>query len=135
MYGSAALWADQHAGDKVKRILALVGAIATLAAGVTAAVALGAGSSSPDTATGTTAATIAPDTATGTTAATIAPDTATGTTATTTAPDTATGSTASVAAGATSNTASSKVWVCHHTGSWKHPYHLITSPPTLFQRT
>ena len=21
--------------------------------------------------------------------------------------------------------AASKVWVCHHTGSWKHPYHLI----------
>lgn len=76
----------KHAGDTVKRILTLVGAIATLAAGVTAAVALGAGSSSPDTATGTTA---------------------------------------TVAAGATANTASSKVWVCHHTGSWKHPYHLI----------
>jgi hypothetical protein len=21
--------------------------------------------------------------------------------------------------------ASTKVWLCHHTGSWKHPYHLI----------
>jgi hypothetical protein len=30
-----------------------------------------------------------------------------------------------VAAGATTTTAPSKVWVCHHTGSWKHPYHLI----------
>ena len=22
-------------------------------------------------------------------------------------------------------TAVTKVWLCHHTGSWKHPYHLI----------
>jgi hypothetical protein len=22
-------------------------------------------------------------------------------------------------------TAAPKVWLCHHTGSWKHPYHLI----------
>ena len=136
----------------MRRILALVGAIATLAAGVTAAVALGAGTPSApdtstgtttastalDTATGTTATTTAPDTltgtttastaldtATGTTATTTAPDTSTGTTTASTAPDTATGTTATVAAGATTNTASSKVWVCHHTGSWKHPYHLI----------
>jgi hypothetical protein len=40
----------------MRRILTLVGAIATLAAGVTAAVALGAGTSSPDTSTGTTTA-------------------------------------------------------------------------------
>jgi hypothetical protein len=89
----------------MRRILALVGAAATLAAGVTAAVALGAGTSSPDTSTGTT------------TAAT-----------TTTADDTSTSTTTAVAAGATTSTtssASSKVWVCHHTGSWKHPYHLI----------
>jgi hypothetical protein len=70
----------------VRRILALVGAIAALAAGVTAAVALGAGASSPDTSTDTTTA---------------------------------------VAAEPTTTTAASKVWVCHHTGSWKHPYHLI----------
>ena len=133
----------------MKRLLTLVGAIATLAAGVTAAVALGAGSSSPDTATGTTTAT-APDTSTGTTTATTVPDTATGTTTATTVPDTATGTTTAttvpdtatatttattapatstgmtptVAAGANAK-ASSKVWVCHHTGSWKHPYHLI----------
>jgi hypothetical protein len=69
----------------MRRILALVGAIATLAAGVTAAVALGAGSSSPDTSTGTT----------------------------------------TVVGAATTTTESSKVWVCHHTGSWKHPYQLI----------
>jgi hypothetical protein len=123
----------------VRRILALVGAIAALAAGVTAAVALGAGTSSPDTSTGTTTAvaagattTTGPDTATGTTTTTTTPETATGTTTavaagatTTTGPDTATGTTTAVAAGATTNTASSKVWVCHHTGSWKYPYHLI----------
>jgi hypothetical protein len=40
----------------MRRILTLVGAIATLAAGVTAAVALGAGTSSHDTSTGTTTA-------------------------------------------------------------------------------
>src|SRR3954447_1890353 len=119
---------------KVKRLLTLVGAIATLAAGVTAAVALGAGGSSPDTTAATTAttATIAP----GTTATTTAPDTATDTTTAadtetsaaataTTAPDTATDTTGTVAALTTTNAASSKVWVCHHTGSWKHPYHLI----------
>jgi hypothetical protein len=106
----------------VKRLLTLVGAIATLAAGVTAAVALGAGSSSPDTATDTTTVTTATDTTTVITA----PDTATAdTTTVTTAPDTATGTTAILAAGATTNSASSKVWVCHHTGSWKHPYRLI----------
>lgn len=70
----------------MRRTLILVGAIATLAAGVTAAVALGASTSSHDTSTGTTT---------------------------------------TVAAGVTTTTPSSKVWVCHHTGSWKHPYHLI----------
>jgi hypothetical protein len=117
----------------MRRILTMVGAVATLAAGVTAAVALGAGGSSPDTATGTTTATTSPDTATGTTTATTAPDTATvattvttaDATTTTTAPDTATGTTTTVAAGATTTTAPSKVWGCHHTGSWKHPYRLI----------
>jgi hypothetical protein len=113
----------------VKWILTLVGAIATLAAGVTAAVALGAGSHSPDTATGATtvtAATTWPDTATGATTVTTAttePDTATGPTTVTTA--TSPAETTAVAAGATKNTVSSKVWVCHHTGSWKHPYQLI----------
>ncbi len=120
----------------MRRILALVGAIATLAAGVTAAVALGAGTSASDTSTGTTTAatgttttTTASDTSTGTTSAgattTTAPDTATGTTTTTAAPETSTGTTTAAAAGATTDTASSKVWVCHHTGSWKHPYHPI----------
>jgi hypothetical protein len=90
----------------MRRILTLVGAIATLAAGVTAAVALGAGTSSHDTSTGTTTA-------------------AAGGATTTTAQDTSTGTTTAAAGGATTTTASSKVWVCHHTGSWKHPYHLI----------
>jgi hypothetical protein len=70
----------------MRRILTLVGAIAALAAGVTAAVALGAGTSAPDTSTETTTA---------------------------------------VAGGATTTSAPSKVWVCHHPGSWKQPYHLI----------
>ena len=54
----------------MRRILVLVGAIATLAAGVTAAVALGAGMTAPDTSTDTTTAvagattTTAPDTST-----------------------------------------------------------------------
>ena len=120
----------------MKRILTLVGAIATLAAGVTAAVALGAGSpgattaSTPTTdastsATSDTTPTTAPDTATGTTTATTAPDTATGTTTATTATAIATGTTTAAVVGVTTGTASSKVWVCHHTGSWKHPYHLI----------
>jgi hypothetical protein len=26
---------------------------------------------------------------------------------------------------ATSEGSAEKVWLCHHTGSWKHPYHLI----------
>jgi hypothetical protein len=26
---------------------------------------------------------------------------------------------------ATATTPPAKVWLCHHTGSWKHPYHLI----------
>ena len=100
----------------MKRILTLVGAIATLAAGVTAAVALGAGTSAADTSTGTTTTTAAGATAT------TAPDTTTAAGATTTtAPDTTT----AAAGGATTATASSKVWVCHHMGSWKHPYHLI----------
>jgi hypothetical protein len=113
----------------MRRLLILVGAIATLAAGVTAAVALGAGTSSPDTSTGTTTA------ATAGTTTTTAPDTTTtavaaGTTTlsapdTTTAPDTSTGTTTAAPGGATATTTSSTVWVCHHTGSWKHPYHLI----------
>jgi hypothetical protein len=116
----------------MRRILILVGAIATLAAGAAAAVALGAGMTAPDTSTDTTTAvagattTTAPDTATGTTTTTAAGATTTAAGATaTTAPDTSTGTTTAVAAGATTTTAPSKVWVCHHTGSWKHPYHLI----------
>jgi hypothetical protein len=116
----------------MRRILILVGAIATLAAGVTAAVALGAGTTAPDTSTDTTSAvagattTTAPDASTGTTTPTAAGATTTAAGATTTtAQDTSTGTTTAVAAGATTTTTPSKVWVCHHTGSWKHPYHLI----------
>lgn len=110
----------------MRRILTLVGAIATLAAGVTAAVAVGAGSSAPDPSTGTTTAaggeattTTASDSSTGTTTA-VAPAATTAT-----APDNLTGTTTAAAGEATTTTASSNVWVCHHTGSWKHPYHLI----------
>jgi hypothetical protein len=118
----------------MRRILILVGAIATLAAGVTAAVALGSGMTAPDTSTDTTTAvagattTTAPDTSTGTTTTTAAGATTTAAGATaTTAQDTSTGTTTAVAGAttATTTTAPSKVWVCHHTGSWKHPYHLI----------
>jgi hypothetical protein len=114
----------------VKRILTLVGAIATLAAGATAAVALGAGTSSHDTATGTTTTTTAADTATGATTTTTAADTTIGPTiavtpGATTTTTAGTGPKTAVVAGPTTSTASSKVWVCHHTGSWKHPYHLI----------
>jgi hypothetical protein len=28
-------------------------------------------------------------------------------------------------ASSTSTSAPAKAWLCHHTGSWKHPYHLI----------
>ena len=117
----------------------MVGAIATLAAGVTAAVALGAGTNEADTSTGTTTAgatttsaadtstgsTTTLDTSTGTTTTTVAGATTTAAGATTAQDTTPTDTTTGVGAGATTTTASSKVWVCHHTGSWKHPYHLI----------
>ena len=123
----------------MRRILTLVGAIATLAAGVTVAVALGAGSSAPDTSTGTTTAaggeattSTAPDSSTGTTTAaggdastSTAPDSSTGTTTAGATITTAPGTTTAAAGKATTTTASSNVWVCHHTGSWKQPYHLI----------
>jgi hypothetical protein len=116
----------------MRRILILLGAVATLAAGVTTAVALGAGTTTPDTSTDTTTAvagattTTTPDTLTGTTTTTTAGATTTAAGATaTTAQDTSTGTTTAVAAGPTTTTAPSKVWVCHHTASRKHPYHLI----------
>jgi hypothetical protein len=61
----------------MRRALTILGAALVLGGGVTAAVALGAGTGSKD------------------------------------------GSTS------TGTTAPAKVWLCHHTGSWKHPYHLI----------
>jgi hypothetical protein len=37
------------------------------------------------------------------------------------------GTTSTITSSATSTAAAAvpKVWLCHHTGSWKHPYHLI----------
>ncbi len=69
----------------MKRVATVIGTAGLLAAGMTAAVALGSGSGARDGTVSTT-----------TTNATTAQ--------TTTVP---------------------KVWLCHHTGSWKHPYHLI----------
>ena len=69
----------------MKRVATVIGTAGLLAAGMTAAVALGSGSGARDGTVSTTA-----------TNATTAQ--------TTTIP---------------------KVWLCHHTGSWKHPYHLI----------
>ena len=87
----------------VRRALTLIAGVVLLALGVWSAVAL-AGNDTPATSTVSTTMTTAP---TGATTATTDATTATtpGKTATTTAP--------------------LKVWVCHHTGSWKHPYHLI----------
>ena len=68
----------------MKRAATLIGTAGLLAAGMTAAIALGSGSGARDGTVSTT-----------TTNATVA------------------------------ETAVPKVWLCHHTGSWKHPYHLI----------
>jgi cytoskeletal protein RodZ len=90
----------------MKGALALIAAAALLALGVWSAVALGAGNDQRETSTVATTTTTTTgettDTSTGETT-----DTTTGETTDTTAPT------------------ASKVWVCHHTGSWKHPYHLI----------
>ena len=83
----------------MKRPLALIAGTALLALGVWSAVALAAGNDQQETSTVAT-------TITGVT---------TGETE-----DTTTGETTDRTA-----TAASKVWLCHHTGSWKHPYHLI----------
>ena len=91
----------------MRRALTLIAGVVLLALGVWSAVAL-AGNDNPATLTVSTPMTTAP---TGATTATTP-----GATPTTTA--TTTGETATT-------TAPLKVWVCHHTGSWKHPYHLI----------
>lgn len=87
----------------MKRPLALIAGAALLALGVWSAVALGAGNDQREASTvATTTTGVTTDTTTATT---------TGETTDTTTDRTA--------------AAASKVWVCHHTGSWKHPYHLI----------
>ena len=90
----------------MRRALTLIAGVVLLALGVWSAVAL-AGNDNPATSTVSTTMTTA------TTGATTA---ATGAITATTTGETAT---------STTTTAPLKVWVCHHTGSWKHPYHLI----------
>ena len=115
----------------MKRPLALIAGTALLALGVWSAVALGAGNDQRETstvATTTTGVTTgeATDTTTAETTDTTT-DTTTGETTDTTT-DTTTGETTdTTTAEITDRTAApaSKVWVCHHTGSRKHPYHLI----------
>jgi hypothetical protein len=123
----------------MKRALALIAGAALLALGVWSAVALGAGNDQRETSTvaTTTTTTTTGETTDATTVETT--DTTTGETADTTTgetTDTTTGETADTTTGETTDTttgetkdttaaAASKVWVCHHTGSWKHPYHLI----------
>ena len=109
----------------MKRPLALIAGTALLALGVWSAVALGAGNDQRETSTvATTTASVTTgeteDTTTGETE-----DTTTGETEdTTTGGETTTGETTDTTTDRTA-AAASKVWVCHHTGSWKHPYHLI----------
>ena len=103
----------------MKRALALIAGAALLALGVWSAVALGAGNDQRETST--VAATTTTTTTGETTDATTA-ETAGETTETTTGEtETTTGETKDT----TTAAAATKVWVCHHTGSWKHPYHLI----------
>jgi hypothetical protein len=100
-----------------------------LALGVWSAVALGAGNDKPGTSTVATTTTTAPTT-TGATAATTATTTVV-TAATTTVVTAATttvvtaATTTVVTAASTTTAAGSRVWLCHHTGSWKHPYRPI----------
>jgi hypothetical protein len=124
----------------MKRPLALIAGAALLALGVWSAVALGAGNDQRETSTvATTTTGETTDTTTGETTDTTTgqtTDTTTGQTTDTTTgqtTDTTTGETTDTTTGQTTDTttertsaaAASKVWVCHHTGSWKHPYHLI----------
>jgi hypothetical protein len=99
----------------MNRALALIAGAALLALGVWSAVALGAGNDQRETST------VATTTTTTTTGETT--DTTTGETT-----DSTTGETKDTTTGETKDTtaaSASKVWVCHHIGSWKHPYHLI----------
>jgi hypothetical protein len=115
----------------MKRPLALIAGTALLALGVWSAVALGAGNDQRETSTvATTTTTTAGVTTTDETADTTADTTADETTdqtsdeTTDTTSDETTDTTSDETTEGTSE-AASKVWVCHHTGSWKHPYHLI----------
>ena len=107
----------------MRRALPLIAGVVLLALGVWSAAAL-AGDDNPATPTASTTMTTAP---TGETAATATGETTATATGETTA--TATGETTATTTGETATssatTAPLKVWVCHHTGSWKHPYHLI----------
>jgi len=111
----------------MKRPLALIAGAALLALGVWSAVALGAGNDQRET---STVATTTTGVTTGMTTATTTDGTTDTTTVTTTGEtrdtttDTTTGETTDTTTNRTAAVAS-KVWVCHHTGSWKHPYHLI----------
>ena len=111
----------------MKRALALIAGAALLALGVWSAVALGAGNDRRETSTvATTTTTTTTGETTGETTDTTAGETTDTTTGETT--DTTTGETTDTTTGETTDTtatAASRVWVCHHTGSWKHPYHLI----------
>ena len=115
----------------MKRALALIAGAALLALGAWSAVAVGAGNDQRET---STVATTTTTTTTGETTDTTAGETTDSTTGERT--DSTTGETTGEITGDTTDTttgetkdttaaAASKVWVCHHTGSWKHPYHLI----------
>lgn len=109
----------------MNRALALIAGAALLALGVWSAVALGAGNDQRETSTVATTTTTT-TTTTGETTDTTAGETTDSTTGETTGE--ITGDTTDTTTGETKDTtaaAASKVWVCHHTGSWKHPYHLI----------
>ena len=111
----------------MKRPLALIAGAALLALGVWSAVALGAGNDQAETSTvATTTTGMTTATTIDETTATTTDETTDTTTAMTTAEtrDTTTGETTDTTTRGSAAVAS-KVWVCHHTGSWKHPYHLI----------
>jgi hypothetical protein len=119
----------------MNRALALIAGAALLALGVWSAVALGAGNDQRETSTVATTTTTTTtgettDTTTGETTDSTTGETTDSTTGETTGEttDSTTGETKDTTTGETKDTtaaSASKVWVCHHIGSWKHPYHLI----------
>jgi hypothetical protein len=110
-------------GYRYRRALTLIAGVVLLALGVWSAVALGAGNDEPGTSTVATTMTTATTSVTETKEVTET----TGVTETTEATDTTTDTTETTGttAASTTTSAASKVWLCHRTGSWKHPYHLI----------